>query len=305
MLRFIKQWIIDTLGFSKSEANGTLVLILILILAIILPKLYINTQKTENRFDADQKELDQWAKELKAALILKEKHESALTRPTPAKSFPFDPNRTTRDNLLALGFSDRSTTNLLNYRQSGGAFRVKADLKKIYGISVTRVDELWDQIQLPEKIYQPNNDLLDQPEEKTRAAEKAELIDLNIAAAEEFRKVKGIGPVLSERIVKFRDKLGGFNRSDQLYEVYGLDSTVIATLIAQSTISGDLKTININTDSLKHLYQHPYIDYNLARAIFNYKSQRGKLDSVSEIKAIKILDEEQYQKIYPYLSINP
>ena len=36
-----------------------------------------------------------------------------------------------------------------------------------------------------------------------------------------------VGPVLSQRIVRFREVLGGFDDIDNLYEVYGLDSSVV------------------------------------------------------------------------------
>ena len=78
--------------------------------------------------------------------------------------------------------------------------------------------------------------------------------DLNTATAEELQKVRGIGPVLSERIVKFRDKLGGFHSNAQLGEVYGLKPEVIEMLEAQFQIQSPIKPLDLNVDSLKYLY---------------------------------------------------
>ena len=51
--------------------------------------------------------------------------------------------------------------------------------------------------------------------------------DLNTASAEDLQRVRGIGPTLSERIVKFRTRLGGFSENDQLKEVYGLTEEIV------------------------------------------------------------------------------
>ncbi|MEQ8470629.1 MAG: helix-hairpin-helix domain-containing protein [Marinoscillum sp.] len=300
MLRIIIQWMKDTLGFSKSEANGTLVLILVIVLLMVLPQIYFLQMSPENPFEADQEKMGQYVEQLKAAIILKEeKHEKEKPKVAP-KSFSFDPNQVSKEDLIALGFSGRTAHSLINYRSSGGKFTIKRDLKKIYGISTDRVDELWDQIELPETInISKISDRIDSP------VEEIIKIELNSAEATDLQKVKGIGPVLSQRIIGFRNKLGGFHNTSQLYEVYGLDSAVVEELIGNSELNMSLKKINLNTDSLKHLYQHPYIDYNLAKAILNFKNQRGRLDSIGQIKEIKILDEGLYQKLYPYLSINP
>lgn len=303
MIRFIRQWIIDTLGFSKSEANGTLVLILVTFLAAVLPKIYlIESRSDKESFTADQESLRQWGEELESFLELKESKSLEDTSPiVKLKSFPFDPNTASLQDLISLGFSEKASTNLINYREHGGSFKVKSDLSKIYGISEERVQALWSQIQLPEVITPKESKIV--PVEKVTESKKR--FDINHATAADLQAVRGIGPVLSERIVTFRDKLGGFHSSDQLREVYGLDPEVIGKLSDLAIFTGEVRKININTDSLKHLYTHPYIDYNLARAIVSFRKQQGHLDSVSQIKPIKILSDSLYQKIYPYLSPNP
>lgn len=47
-------------------------------------------------------------------------------------------------------------------------------------------------------------------------------IELNSADTTELKKLRGIGSKLSQRIVKYRTKLGGFSSKEQLRSVYGL-----------------------------------------------------------------------------------
>ena len=302
MLRLIRQWIIDALGFTRSEANGTLILILILFLTVIIPRLFLlSTNNLDKRFTADQDKLDQWAKQIEESLVKKEKAPS-FPEKKEFERFTFNPNLTSKEDLQRLGFSSKSAHNITSYRIKGGNFEIKKDLRKIYGIDQELITSLWSYIDLPEERAVTETD---KPSFE-RPVEAIKKFDLNQADAQKLQSIRGIGPVLSERIVKFRDRLGGFHTTEQLRDVYGLDSLVIEKLVDQSYIeANNLVKINLNTDSLKHLYQHPYIDYNLAKAIYNYRVQRGQLDSVAQIKSIKILNDSIYKKIYPYLSLNP
>ena len=51
-------------------------------------------------------------------------------------------------------------------------------------------------------------------------------INVNTATAETFQQLPGIGEILSRRIVKYRTSLGGFQRIDQLKNVYQLQASV-------------------------------------------------------------------------------
>ena len=42
-------------------------------------------------------------------------------------------------------------------------------------------------------------------------------LELNMADAQDLEVLPGLGPVLSQRIVRFREMLGGFHDIDNLY----------------------------------------------------------------------------------------
>ncbi|MEO1256175.1 MAG: helix-hairpin-helix domain-containing protein [Bacteroidota bacterium] len=139
------------------------------------------------------------------------------------------------------------------------------------------------------------------PETNQRKTKSARLSDLNLATAEELQKVKGIGKVFSERIVKYRSMLGGFNDSTQLSEVYGLENGTIDELLKSFSIQSPVKPLIINTDSIRLLASHPYISYDLARVIISYRAEHGDIDSPEELKKIKAIDERTFLRISPYL----
>ena len=119
--------------------------------------------------------------------------------------------------------------------------------------------------------------------------------NLNSATASELMQVNGIGEVLSARIIKFRDKLGGFHSKEQLYDVYGLEEEVVARLFAMLDDKPLVvwQKVQINTDSFKEVLKHPYLNYENVKVVFNNRP----LDSA------KICDlfRDKCSSLEPYL----
>ena len=134
--------------------------------------------------------------------------------------------------------------------------------------------------------------------------ETVENIDINLADTSTLMKVNGIGSVLSNRIIEYRNKLGGFLNKKQILEVYGIEDLLYKQIEAKLVISNaKINKLNINTVSRKTLYNHPYINWNLANAITQYRFQHGEYTSVDKIKAIHLVDANLYLKIAPYLRV--
>ena len=63
-------------------------------------------------------------------------------------------------------------------------------------------------------------------EEPTRSVEAEEKLDLNRATAEELRQLTGVGEVLAERIVAYREEHGPFRRVEDITLVRGIGSAI-------------------------------------------------------------------------------
>ena len=129
-------------------------------------------------------------------------------------------------------------------------------------------------------------------------------IDINLADTTAFIALPGIGSKLAERIVKFREKLGGFYSIEQIGEVYGLADSVfqkIRPLFIMGTFT--VKKINLNKASLDELKTHPYIRFVIARSIVTWREQHIAFSSLEELKKIVLMTEEIYTKVYPYLEL--
>ena len=122
--------------------------------------------------------------------------------------------------------------------------------------------------------------------------------DINELSSTQLIVVKGIGEVLSNRIVKFRDALGGFHSKSQLYEVYGLDSSVALSLMERVDLKHEWDKLDVNLSSFKEINHHPYISYEQTKQIMNLRRTKIFLES----EDLKVILNSGYEKMAPYLA---
>jgi len=291
----LKRAIRDFFGFTRSQTNGFVALNFIVLLALLSEPLTRWLLSFEEKdFAYEQAMLDslvvRWDDTNKSL------HDSLSAKP---QLFQFDPNVASLEELQSLGFSKGLAQRISNYRLKGGVFRIKNDLKKMYGMDTIFFHQLVPFILLPDKVEYTRSEY-----ESPKKREKV-LFDLNTADTTQLKAIYGIGSVLAKRIVSFRDKLGGFVTANQLKEVYKLDTLVVKRITEASYIDTNFqpRKININAVEVSDLQRHPYMSERVAKAIVAYRFQHGLFTSVDQLKNVKLIDEALYSKVYPYLTI--
>ncbi|MDB4303980.1 helix-hairpin-helix domain-containing protein, partial [Desulfosarcina sp.] len=209
------------------------------------------------------------------------------------KPIAFDPNTASEDDFTKMGFNQKLTNSIVNYRSKGGSFRTKEDVKKIYGLSEKDYNILEPYIQLPENIVIHTEPVL-----------KDVQIEINSADTLDLQQLAGIGPSFAHRIVKYRTMLGGYYKIEQLLEVYGMDSLRYAGIYEHLLVNpSNILKINVNTASIKELMKHPYIEFYLAKSILTYREEKGELTKINELQNIRLMYDELFFKIQPYLKL--
>ena len=128
------------------------------------------------------------------------------------------------------------------------------------------------------------------------------MVDINTAPEEELIKIKGIGNYFASQIIKYRNQLGGYNAKEQLLEVPKMDSARYKEISPYVEVNiKAVHKININTATFDQLKQHPYIGYNIALSLINYRMNHGLYGSVSDIKKSALITDKNYPKISYYL----
>ncbi len=137
-----------------------------------------------------------------------------------------------------------------------------------------------------------------------RSPPKAHLLDLNLADSVALEGLPGIGEKLSSRIVRYRDRLGGFVRIQQLEEVYGLHDSTLALILPCLRIDQDFvpQKLYINRVDLDALARHPYAGYALGKMLLAYRKQHGKFESVDMLINAAMGDTRKIEKLIPYCS---
>ena len=290
----IKIWLRHYFGFTTRESNGFIVLMAILFLILSLPSIY-------NSLQPDPEPIEARLEIIKADSILPViQHENRKFN--TAILFEFDPNIISESDLIKLGLKEFLAKRIINYRNKGGKFRKKEDFAKMYGLSTEMYGKLSPYIVI-------NSVQTDKKEAKAefKKFEKYspvvhKIIEINNADTADLQKVNGIGQVLAHRIIKYRNKLGGFAKQEQLYEVYGLDSNVVQKLLKSFTLTdGNVKKLEINSLPADSLYQHPYIGRKAAKILVNYRLHHGNFKSANDLINSKALDSDKLNKLLPYL----
>jgi competence protein ComEA len=63
------------------------------------------------------------------------------------------------------------------------------------------------------------------------------LIDLNTATLEQLDSLPGIGPAIAQRIIDYREQVGGFKTIEEITEVKGIGDATLAKIKDQITVS--------------------------------------------------------------------
>ena len=129
------------------------------------------------------------------------------------------------------------------------------------------------------------------------------VVELNSADTLTLQLLHGIGPAYAGRIVRYRDRLGGFTNIGQLLEVYGFTPELLDHIAPSLTIdTSDIRHIDINTIELKQLIKHPYIEYYQARDIIKLRDRGVTFHTADDLRAIPSMSDTTLERLLPYIS---
>lgn len=128
-----------------------------------------------------------------------------------------------------------------------------------------------------------------------------ETIFLNSTDTTEWKKIPEIGSSYAERIVKYRNMLGGFASIEQLREVYGIDNEMFSRILPYIEPDGNFRKIQVNKLEFKELLNHPYLNYKQVQAITNLRKRKGKIASLDELAMLAEFTAEDIERLRPYL----
>ena len=299
--------------FSKKERVAVIILLSLIGGFIALPYLFLST-KTVNPV-ADKELITQLAKlqqnrpkeitNNKEGELLQTYQSSIDTPPLKFELFPFDPNTIDPTVWKRLGLSDKTIHTILNYRNKGGKFRSAEDIRKIWGLRKEEADRIipYAKVAITQNQSTYYHSINKQVAYKT-ATIPTSPFDINTASPQDLMQIPGMDHSIPYKIIRFRDKLGGFWDVQQVKQTYGMTDSLYKVILPFLKIEKTtLRKININSCSVNELNREPFISHTIAQAIIIYRNQHGSYQNIEDIKKIAFLTEEMFQKIMPYLTV--
>jgi DNA uptake protein ComE-like DNA-binding protein len=150
-----------------------------------------------------------------------------------------------------------------------------------------------------DSIKQPNEAPI--PVDSTRYPVKFEektLVDINTADTNLLKKIPNIGSYRAREIVSYRQRLGGYTEVNQVMEACEMPDEVLEWF---SLVPVPVKTLNVNSLSVRQLMRHPYLSFYQAREIVEYRKEHGSIKQIEELATLDKFSSSDIERLRPYL----
>lgn len=276
------------LKMSKRLERGTTVWLIICILIVFTPRVYMLLNPPERSYYWEYNAAEKVFKKSFQTRRLSTKSTVQLWKSC-------HPKELTSKDWQQLGLSPKQAASLLKYRDKYGLNSLQ-QMQQIRVLDQYILNQIKDSLRFEKEVYISTN----KSDQKVIAIQK---LDLNSASIEELVALPGIGSYTAEKIIQYRQRLGGFISLDQLQEIKGLNPDMILKMTSFLQILSKAQPIALNAVSIERLKQHPYLTWNQANSIIKMRQQLGSFNSIEQIKQSVLIDEQTFEKLKPYLSL--
>ncbi|RXR33110.1 helix-hairpin-helix domain-containing protein [Flavobacterium piscinae] len=279
--------------FAKQQRNGIFLLFFLIILTQLGYFFWISNQQSRTN-NSDHKWLGM------QSVIDSLKNADSNTNP---QIYPFNPNFISDYKGYKLGMSVKELEKLFAFRKQNKYVNSAEEFQTVTGVSDSLLNAISPYFKFPDWVNQPKKQYASYSNNKFENKKTIVKIDINQATQEDLIKVYGIGPALSERILKNKESLGGFFSMEQLQFIWGLSPEVIENLNKHFEVTTEPKInkVDINNASVKELAKFPYFNYSIAKEIVTHRSMNGEIKNIEDLTKIKGLTSEKIKIIVLYL----
>ncbi|MEM9819513.1 MAG: helix-hairpin-helix domain-containing protein [Bacteroidota bacterium] len=323
----------DYFFYTRSERNGLLLLIGILLLLVLsLPFLALIQSKARTDFTEFEEQIQAFHQNL---MVQKNKKEA--TTGSYAQAYVIEMNSASREDWLALGLSQKQVNTLLNYQKKGGYFSQVEDLTKVYGIDKYDLKKIEAYLRIQPRVK------VDRPKRPKSSPPPIQLafFDPNTAEKELLLQV-GIPPRVVSTMLNYRDKGGYFRKKKDLLKIFGLTQSTYTQIepyllieppskqeAAKTLMSDTLALeedsltspapeaaiantkpsvpaiIDINTADQATLESLKGIGPYYSKQIITYREQLGGFNRLEQIKETYNFPDSTFQNIKTKLTLSP
>ncbi|WP_291117875.1 ComEA family DNA-binding protein [Flavobacterium sp. UBA6135] len=280
-------------SFSSDQRKGIFVLLFLIV--ALQGAYWFWVSKTDKKPSTKSKA--EWMAMQVYIDSLKEESSSATQ-----KIYPFNPNFITDYRGYQLGMTTAELDRLFAFRKENKYVNSAKEFQQVTQVSDSLLQAISPYFKFPSWVSQPKATF----KFKDYSKPKKEVIvrlDINQASQDDLIKLYGIGPALSERILKQKEIFGGFVSMDQMDVIWGLSPEVVENLKKHFEVQQPpaIKKIKINDLSTKELAKFPYFNYAISKEIVTFRSMNNGIKGIEDLTKIKGFPVEKLNIIALYL----
>lgn len=213
---------------------------------------------------------------------------STIVAETGMELFRFLPDTMTKSDWLKLGLTPGQAGAVVRFLEKTSGPVQQEDLDKIYVLDKEFLNRI-----SPYVVFQDSSEV---------DTVGTSMIPINLIDAPALAVLTSWDMKKAERLISYRDKLGGFHSKRQIWETYGLDSTDLGPLKGRWELeAGGIKTIDVNAVTVEELSKHPYISFKVAQEIVDFRDNIRPIRNIDELKKLRLMPEWKLAKLAPYL----
>ncbi len=284
---------------SAAQRNGILFFILLLIGSLCFQYFWFIPNETKVEFAFSEEDVLKLQEEVDSIKQAKEE----ASKP---KIYPFNPNYLKDFKAYQLGITTQEFDRLKKFRDDGEWINSASDFQEVTQISDSLLAAIKPYFKFPDWVIAQQKRENEVKKYQSQLKTDAQKQNLNTATSTQLQEISGVGEVLAKRIVRRREKIGGFRSNLQLKDIWGLKYQVRAKLLEEFTVKLDEEPekIDINKANVVQLTEVPYFDYELAREIVHFIKVREGITNFEELSKIYDFPSDKIDRIKLYLEIN-
>lgn len=209
----------------------------------------------------------------------------------------FDPNQVDSSFLQGIGIPQQAIKNWIRYLQSGGSYSSLSQMKWIRGLDSLNLQRISSYVQFPKPEYTFRN------KEVEAITLSLEQFDPNTITTQEMGKM-GLPRSAWQGIVSFRTKYRPFKERQDIYKVYGIDSSLADLILPWLEIKADSiqvvqsnEPIDINCADSVLLSRVPGLGPYRAKRILDWRTRLGGFHSLNQLLVHHIIDSLQLPQV--------
>jgi competence protein ComEA len=307
--------------YTRSERNGLFGITIVTCVLWATPKSYPFLWEKLNKTNDNNTILFKELIALKAEVT--RNHPLFPNDSSVHQLFSFNPNTANMETLTTLGLSPKVASTLVHFREKGGRFLQKEDLKKVYGLKTDDYVRLEDCIDLEATNISTSSKVQD-------VCQKSYLMfpfDPNTVTTKTLL-LMGMHAKTVNVLSNFRHKKGKFLKKEDLKKIYGLSATEYArfepyiqifdnqglspkdTSVAPSATQANRlkksanKIIDVNQASLENFLELRGIGTTFAARILQRRETLGGFVRIDQIQEVFGISDSMYRRILPQLKLD-